>query len=128
MRAHGVPKFPDPQGDGGLRLSAGPGTGIDPNSAVFKAAEQACKQFRPVPSAAERQRGYQAALKFAACMRAHGIRKFPDPQPNDGGIRIDAHAGSSLDPNSSLFKTAQEACQKYLPGGKGGFDTSNGRH
>ena len=35
MRAHGVPNFPDPNGQGG---QLGPGSGIDPTSAVFQAA------------------------------------------------------------------------------------------
>jgi hypothetical protein len=35
MRAHGVPNFPDPGGQGG---QLGPGSGIDPNSPKFTAA------------------------------------------------------------------------------------------
>ena len=35
MRAHGVPNFPDPNGQGG---QLGPGGGIDPTSAAFQAA------------------------------------------------------------------------------------------
>lgn len=45
MREHGVPKFPDPQPDGGLLVRAG--NGVDPNSPTFKAADKACKQLLP---------------------------------------------------------------------------------
>ncbi|WP_231332323.1 hypothetical protein [Actinomadura graeca] len=45
MRANGVPSFPDPQPDGSMRLKAGKGTGIDPNSQGFKDAEKACRKF-----------------------------------------------------------------------------------
>jgi hypothetical protein len=44
MRSHGVASFPDPQFQGGgvtERLRAG--TGIDPSSPAFKAAQQACQ-------------------------------------------------------------------------------------
>jgi len=98
MRAHGVTKFPDPGPNGELRIAAGPGTGLDPSSATFRAAQQACKSLEPTPPAADRKKMYDALLKFAQCMRQHGIAKFPDPNP-DGGLRINSRKGDSLDPN-----------------------------
>ena len=50
-------------------------------------------------------------LKFSACMRAHGLTKFPDPDPS-GGISIGRNSG--IDPNSPQFKAAEKAC-KELP-------------
>jgi hypothetical protein len=50
MRQHGVPKFPDPQPNGGLLLKAG--NGIDPSSPTFKAADKTCQQLLPRPGAA----------------------------------------------------------------------------
>jgi hypothetical protein len=47
MRDNGVAEFPDPQPDGALRIEARPGSGIDPGSETFKAAEKACEQYRP---------------------------------------------------------------------------------
>jgi hypothetical protein len=44
MREHGVATFPDPV-DGRLQLR--PGSGVDPSSAAFKAAETACKALAP---------------------------------------------------------------------------------
>lgn len=128
MRAHGVPKFPDPGPNGELRIAAGPDTGIDPNSATFKAAQQACKALEPTPPAADRKKMYDALLKFAQCMRKHGVAKFPDPNP-DGGLRITSRKGDSLDPNNAVFKAAQQACQHLMPGGKGGAGgvTTNGK-
>jgi hypothetical protein len=130
MRSHGVVKFPDPGPNGELHLAVGPDTGIDPESATFKAALQACKSLQPTPPAADRKKMYDALLKFAQCMRKHGVAKFPDPDP-DGGLRIQAKKGdTSLDPNGSVFKTAQQACQHLMPGGgKGGVGgaTTNGQ-
>jgi hypothetical protein len=47
MRENGVPNFPDPEADGGMRIEVGPGTGIDPNSQAFKDAEAKCEQYMP---------------------------------------------------------------------------------
>jgi len=44
MRAHGEPKFPDPTSNG-IRIS--PGSGIDPNSPQFQAAQRACAKDSP---------------------------------------------------------------------------------
>jgi hypothetical protein len=49
MRENGVPDFPDPEADGGLRIQFGNGTGIDPNSQTFKDAEAKCEQYMPRP-------------------------------------------------------------------------------
>jgi hypothetical protein len=49
--------------------------------------------------------------KFSACMRAHGVRNFPDPQ-SGGGINIGPNSG--IDPNSPTFKAAEKACVKEL--------------
>ncbi len=45
MRAHGVPDFPDPNGQAG---QLGPGSGIDPDSAQFQSALNGpCKPLAP---------------------------------------------------------------------------------
>jgi hypothetical protein len=126
MRQHGIAKFPDPGPNGELRLSVGPGTGIDPESPLFKAAQRACQSLQPTPPAGARKKAYDALLKFAQCMRQHGVAKFPDPQP-DGSLRIKARRGdTSLDPNGPAFKRAQQACQHLMPGGGPGVGTHDG--
>jgi hypothetical protein len=122
MRANGVPKFPDPQTSGNaMRVSIGPGTGIDPNSPTFKAAQQKCQKLLPnggQPSPQQIAKAEKQALDFSKCMRSHGVPKFPDPQfsTNGGfGVRIGAR-GSGLDPSSPTFQHAQQACAKNLPG------------
>jgi hypothetical protein len=48
MRDHGLAEFPDPQTEGGgIRVELG--GGLDPNSAAFKAAQEACKDLVPEP-------------------------------------------------------------------------------
>ena len=50
MRSHGVPNFPDPQtSGGGITLGFKRGSGIDPQSPQFKAAQRACQNEFPGP-------------------------------------------------------------------------------
>ena len=57
------------------------------------------------------------AVKFAECMRANGVKQFPDPDAS-GQLTIDAIAnGSSLDTNSAAFKQAISACKDLEPPG-----------
>lgn len=123
MRSHGVPKFPDPNASG--EISIGPGTGVDPDSPKFRAAQDACQKELPKggqPSPAAQAKAQQAALAFSRCMRAHGVHDFPDPQFSGGRVTIGVKggAGSDLDPHSPTFKRAQEACRGQLPKLDGG--------
>ncbi|MGH9105804.1 MAG: hypothetical protein ACRDZX_08210 [Acidimicrobiales bacterium] len=53
-------------------------------------------------------------LRFAECMRSHGITNFPDP--SGGGFRIPVGGRFNQSPQ---FLAAQKACQEYLPPGPG---------
>lgn len=124
MRAHGVPNFPDPNGQGVIQ-----GSGIDPNSRQFQSAQQKCAKDLGgglgTLSPAQIAKQEAAALAFSKCMRSHGVTDFPDPQfGSGGGIRISLHAksgggASDLDPNSPIFQNAQKACGSLLPGRAG---------
>jgi hypothetical protein len=123
MRSHGVPKFPDPNSQGGIQIAGGPGSGLDPNSPQFQAAQRACQKLMPAgraPSPAQMAQMQQQMLRYSACMRSHGVPKFPDPTFSGGSISM--RIGQGLDPNSPQFRAAQRACQKLMsgPGGKGG--------
>jgi hypothetical protein len=110
MRAHGITNFPDPDAHGNLGLNGQ----VDTNSAAYKAANNACKSLLPAPQAPPK--GLKAQnLRYARCMRAHGISDFPDPKP-DGSLQIHPSAGGDLDPNNPQYKAADEACKHYRPG------------
>jgi hypothetical protein len=52
MRSHGVPNFPDPKFEGGgvrIRLGGGPGSGLNPQSPQFQAAQKTCQGDLPGP-------------------------------------------------------------------------------
>jgi hypothetical protein len=127
MRAHGVPDFPDPGGNGQIRLQAGPGSDLNPNGSRFKAAQLACKSLQPTGSAQQQAQARANGLKYSQCMRAHGIPDFPDPNPQ-GGLQISMSPGSDLNPDSPRFAAAQRACQKLMPGGglDGGLNKGSG--
>jgi hypothetical protein len=60
---------------------------------------------------------HEPAVKFAECMRDHGVGDFPDPGPS-GSYTIDwVVNGSSLNPNSAAFKRAIDACRNLEPPG-----------
>jgi hypothetical protein len=114
MRKHGVTNFPDPNSQGVITIHSG--MGIDPNSPAFRSARSVCEKLLPnggQPTPAQMAQHQQQMLAFSACMRAHGLKDFPDP--SNGGLRIQVHPGSDLDPNNPTFQKAQQACQKYLP-------------
>ena len=114
MRKHGVTNFPDPNGQGVITFHSG--MGIDPGSPAFKSARTACDKLLPnggQPTPAQIAQQQQQLLAFSACMRAHGLKDFPDP--SNGGLRIQTHPGSDLNPNNPTFQNAQKACQKYQP-------------
>ena len=130
MRAHGITAFPDPDAQGQLSLNAGPGTGINPNSPQYKAASNACKHLMPPQmtlNPAQQAKIKAGNLKYAQCMRAHGISDFPDPN-SQGQLQVQAHPGGDLDPNNPRYQAANRACRHYqytLPGSGGpGFSTS----
>ena len=117
MRDHGVnvpdPK-PDAKGPGLVRV----GEGVSPQ--VMRRADQACRRYleaaAPKLSPEQQAELRDQALKFARCMRAHGV-DMPDPQVSGGGLRISIRGGAkdSLNPNSPASKDAQEACKAFMP-------------
>jgi hypothetical protein len=55
---------------------------------------------------------YVDAVKFARCMRAHGVPQFPDPQ-NPGGFS--SSALDALNASSPAFISATSTCDRLLP-------------
>jgi hypothetical protein len=118
MRGHGEPGFPDPDSNGNFLIN---GRKDHLNGALMQSAQKACQHLMPksAPLTAAQQRQAAAqALKFVACMRAHGLPAFPDPTVNSNGISFRGPPG--VGPNSPQFRAAQQACRKLMPGLGGG--------
>jgi hypothetical protein len=85
MRRNGVSDFPDPGASGNLTIDGiANGSSLDPSAPAFKQAIAACKALEPAGFMGSKRtpQEQQAALKFARCMRQHGVPDFPDPTPN----------------------------------------------
>jgi hypothetical protein len=104
MRQHGVSNFPDPvvHTTGNSQSVA---IRIDPTitgSPAFKSAQKACQGIMGGPPNIAQQQAQihykvEHYVKFAACMRSHGITSFPDPN-SQGNIppTLLAHAGVNI--------------------------------
>jgi hypothetical protein len=119
MRKQGITNFPDPDGQGVIKMHSG--MGIDPGSPAFRSARTVCDKLLPnggQPTPAQIAQQQQKLLTFSACMRAHGLKDFPDP--SNGGLRIQSSPGSDLQPSNPTFRKAQQACQRLVPFKGGG--------
>lgn len=63
---------------------------------------------------------FQQALAYSACMRSHGLPKFPDPQRHGNGVTLSIGKDAGLDPGSKTFQNAQKACRSLDPAGRQG--------
>jgi hypothetical protein len=115
MRAHGVPDFPDPNAEGKPFTAQNlQPAGVAPDSPQFEAASTTCAHLLVPPSPAQLAQQTRELVRYAACMRAHGVPNFPDPSTT-------ANGGSSLDLTPAIldspdFQPAEQACQSVDPG------------
>jgi hypothetical protein len=57
------------------------------------------------------------ALRYIDCMRTHGEPNMPEPSFSGKHINININASSGVNPNSSQFTAASNACKHLLPKG-----------
>lgn len=112
MRTNGVGEFPDPDASGSLTLDGVVnGSSLDPDAAAWKAAIAACKDLEPAGFTGHKRTAQQqkAALKFAQCIRDHGMKDFADPDPNGPLVDIDG----SKPGVKAAFEAASKSCGSY---------------
>jgi hypothetical protein len=121
MRQHGIPDFPDPFIDqnGQLTLPQGPvGEHVKIEINANPDAQRACLPILDRLPAGSRnnkpdytQEDLANLLKFAQCMRQHGIADFPDPKA-DGSFPL---AGTTLanEGKSPRVLAAMQACKQF---------------
>ncbi len=116
MRSHGVSNFPDPK----VNVSPGHasvGFAVNPSqtgSPKFKSADKACSGILPAPPTPAQQQAEQQAhrrnlLAFAQCMRAKGIKGFPDPDAQ-GQLKLPTVIAAGVDIHSRQFLDAATGC------------------
>ncbi|MFI6320363.1 hypothetical protein ACIBG8_22710 [Nonomuraea sp. NPDC050556] len=81
---------------------------------LLAALVTACSAQSPASAPSDARAGL---LKYAQCMRSHGIANFPDPEGTQVGVK--AQAGSDLDPKSQPFIAADAACRHFIPARQG---------
>jgi hypothetical protein len=123
MRSHGVTGFPDPSSGGGIQIQAG--SGVNPASPAFQAAQSSCQKLLPgggPASGPPSEQVKQQMLALSTCMRAHGVSGFPDPStgqrpaPGSGYGLVFGRNGdfiavpNTIGPSSPSFQQAAKAC------------------
>jgi hypothetical protein len=110
MRSHGVPSFPDPtisRSGGAVGVSQSIPGSVSASPA-FKTAQQACGKLAPSGppnGGAITAQQHSQLVQLAACMRAHGVSGFPDPDAK-GTFHL-----VNVKTNSPAFTTATKQCQ-----------------
>jgi hypothetical protein len=117
LRANGVGDFPDPNASGEF-----PSYGVSVTAIVWTKAVAACKSLQPPGSlnAHLTPTQFSAALKFAQCVREHGVPDFPDPV--NGQPLIDTnHIPSANKPGGmTILNAATHTCGHLLAQQTGG--------
>ena len=118
MRSHGVPRFPDPTSNGGVSIQVQPGSGIDQNSPQYQSAMHACQSLLPagkVNGGSVSPTVRTEYLRYAACMRSHGIPNYPDPTFNGNSVNLGNLSALGIDTNSPQYQSASNACASLNP-------------
>ncbi len=121
MRSHGVPDYPDPDSSGQLpKITSGQQVGV--SGSRLNAAQGACQDLWPYqpPTAAQQRQQLADDLKFAQCMRSHGLPNVPDPTTGpDGPHFVISVSRDGFNPNSPQILAKARECQHVLPAGTG---------
>jgi hypothetical protein len=116
MRANGVPNFPDPDPKGEYNF------GVDVTPEVFTKAVSACKALKPpgALSAKRTPKEQSASLRFAQCIREHGVKDFPDPVNGEPLINTYKIPSSNKPGGMAILDAAIDACGTILEKSAGG--------
>jgi hypothetical protein len=109
MRSHGVTNYADPVSGKSQSIS-----GMDTNSPTYQAAASACQKYQPTNGNSTQgtsSAANTAQLKFAVCMRSHGVSKFPEGNSGGGQQSLSQYG---IDTNSPTFQKANQACSSLL--------------
>jgi hypothetical protein len=113
MRDNGVSGFPDPDASGALTIDAvANGSSVNPNSATFQQALSACRDLEPAGFMGQKRSAQQqaAALKFAQCIRANGVKDFPDPTPDGPLIDTNRIPSAATPGGMTTLHAAMQKC------------------
>jgi hypothetical protein len=123
VRAHGVPAFPDPYigSDGKPHFS--PNAPDIPATAI-QACDRWARQLPPSAGTDDVPAGdLPKLIRFAACMRTHGLPDWPDPLPNgDFPVGPGTPMGNLLQRfGKPYIAEKMQVCGRYDPLPRGGI-------
>jgi hypothetical protein len=119
-RANGMPNMPDLRLDSNSRVSIPEGTPDPP-----KSVERACRSIwerLPASARGDKERppaDMQALLRYARCMREHGVPDVPDPSPDGSFV---ASPSMQREGKSPRLLRALQACRQLNPNKRGGVE------
>jgi hypothetical protein len=120
MRENGVTEFPDPNGSGELTIDGVVnGSSIDPNGPVWNGAIDACEDLQPPGFTGPEERSPEQqseGLKFAQCIREHGVPDFPDPANGEPLVDTNRIPSSATNRGMSILNAAMQKCGDALTG------------
>jgi hypothetical protein len=116
MRANGVPHFPDPDSKGAFNF------GVDVTPKVWLKAVDACKALKPPGALSSKRTPKQqaASLRFAQCVRDHGVKDFPDPVNGEPLIDTYKIPSSNRPGGMTILNAAIHTCGSVLKESAGG--------
>lgn len=119
MRGNGVSEFPDPApGASGSFTIDGVvnGSSLDPNTPAFKQALSACRNLEPAGFTGSTRSAQQTqdALKFAQCIRANGVRDFPDPANGQPLVDTNRIPSAATESGMSILNAAMRKCRAFV--------------
>jgi hypothetical protein len=124
MRRHGITNFPDPTvvSNSHQQMIGIHVTPAITGSPSFKSAQKACAHLMPHggnntvgPSAAQQRAHTEAILAFAACMRSHGFKNFPDPD-SQGNLSPEMLQRANINLQQPALKPAADTCAAVTHG------------
>lgn len=87
-------------------------------TALAAACGNGARNAAAAPATTAASRG-NPMLAYSQCMRAHGIRNFPDPSGSGGQFSVNP-AAAGVDTSSAQYGAAQRSCQPRMFAGNGG--------
>jgi hypothetical protein len=124
IRGHGVSDFPDPNEKNQFEY------GVSVTPAVWTRATTACKALQPPGTLSGKRTPKQqsASLRFAQCVRDHGVKDFPDPVNGEPIIDTYKIPSSNKPGGMTILNAATQKCGSVLgaAAGRGGAAGSGG--
>lgn len=114
MRSHGVSGFPDPVVK--TTSTSASVSQVAPasvaSSPAYKSADKACAHLQNAAQSSGQASGgpsKSVLLAFARCLRAHGIKNFPDPS-GQGRLSLTTISAAGVNVHTPAFFKAGREC------------------